>query len=171
MHVLRWRSRVNTRIPLLRVLGGGVCMLVSKSHSTFCYLKDWRSRVYSRIPLPSVLGMGVCGCVCVCLLVTKSYPALCYLKDCSPTKLLCPWNSAGIPEWVAIPFSRGSSSPRDWTLVSCTAQILFCHLSHRISPILLPFHHLPTSFSVMHFLRKLVIWLLDFPFVNFSLQI
>ena len=26
-----------------------------------------------------------------------------------------------ILEWVAIPFSRGSSQPRDWTLVSCTA--------------------------------------------------
>ena len=28
---------------------------------------------------------------------------------------------ARIPEWVAIPFSRGSSQPRDWTQVSCMA--------------------------------------------------
>ena len=28
---------------------------------------------------------------------------------------------ASIPEWVAFPFSRGSSEPRDWTQVSCTA--------------------------------------------------
>ena len=26
---------------------------------------------------------------------------------------------ARIPEWVAIPFSRGSSWPKDWTQVSC----------------------------------------------------
>ena len=124
MLVVRWRSRVYTCIPLLRVLGaGGVCVLVSKSYSTFCYLKDWRSRGYSRIPLPSVLGMGGCGCGC--LLVTKSYSTLHYSKDCSPTKLLCAWNSAGILEWVAIPFYRGSSSPRDWTLVSCTAGRFF----------------------------------------------
>ena len=30
---------------------------------------------------------------------------------------------ARILEWVAIPFSRGSSQPRDWTQVSCTAGI------------------------------------------------
>jgi len=26
---------------------------------------------------------------------------------------------ASIPEWVAVPFSRGSSQPKDWTQVSC----------------------------------------------------
>ena len=46
--------------------------------------------------------------------------------DCSP-----PGSSArgilqaGIVEWVTIPFSRGSSPPRDWTWVSCTADRLF----------------------------------------------
>ena len=33
------------------------------------------------------------------------------------------------PEWVAMPSSRGSSPPRDWTQVSCR-QILY-HLSHQ----------------------------------------
>jgi len=32
---------------------------------------------------------------------------------------------ARIPEWVAIPFSRGSSQPRDRTQVSCIAGRLF----------------------------------------------
>ena len=32
---------------------------------------------------------------------------------------------AGTPEWVAMPFSRGSSRPRDRTCVSCTAGGLF----------------------------------------------
>ena len=45
---------------------------------------------------------------------------LCDLMGCSP-----PGSSvhgilqAGILEWVAIPFSRGSSWPRDWPWVSC----------------------------------------------------
>ena len=34
---------------------------------------------------------------------------------------------ARILEWVAIPFSRGSSWPRDWTCISCTdRRILYC---------------------------------------------
>ena len=32
---------------------------------------------------------------------------------------------ARILEWVAIPFSRGSSQPKDWTQVSCFASRLF----------------------------------------------
>ena len=53
------------------------------------------------------------------VLVTQSCPILCDPMDCSP-----PDSSvhgilqARILEWVAIPFSRGSSWPRDWTQVS-----------------------------------------------------
>ena len=33
-----------------------------------------------------------------------------------PTRLLCPWNFPGKNTgWVAIPYSRGSTWPRDWT--------------------------------------------------------
>ena len=39
-----------------------------------------------------------------------------------PARLLHPWDSpARILEWAAMPFSRGSSQPRDWTHVSCIA--------------------------------------------------
>ena len=48
---------------------------------------------------------------------------------------LCPWKFSGRnAEWVAIPFSRGSSRPRHWTRVSYVScigrQILYhqCHL-------------------------------------------
>ena len=42
------------------------------------------------------------------------------LHGLQPTRLLWPWNSPGIPwKWVAIPFSRRSSQPRDLTQVSC----------------------------------------------------
>ena len=49
-------------------------------------------------------------------------PTLCDPMDCSP-----PGSSvhgilqAGTLEWVAMPSSRGSSQPRDWTWVSCIA--------------------------------------------------
>ena len=41
---------------------------------------------------------------------------------------------ARILELVAIPFSRGSSWPRDWTPVSCIAGRFFTPLSHQGSP-------------------------------------
>ena len=53
-------------------------------------------------------------------------PTLCHPMDCSP-----PGSSVHgilqviILEWVAIPFSRGSSQPRDWIWVSC---IIYCVL-------------------------------------------
>ena len=41
---------------------------------------------------------------------------------CDPCGLYSPWNSPGQNTgWVAFPFSRGSSQPRDWTQVSCIA--------------------------------------------------
>ena len=44
-----------------------------------------------------------------------------------PARLLCPWDSpGGILEWVIIPFSKESSRPGDWTLLSCIGrQILY----------------------------------------------
>ena len=60
-----------------------------------------------------------CVCVCVCS-VTQTCLTLCSPMVCSP-----PGSSvhgilqARILEWVAIPFSRGSSWPRDRTHISC----------------------------------------------------
>ena len=60
------------------------------------------------------------------VLVTQSCPILCNPMDCNP-----PDSSvhvilqARILEWVVIPFSRGSSQPRDWTWVSCIASSFF----------------------------------------------
>ena len=43
-----------------------------------------------------------------------------------PARILCPWNSpARILQWVAMLFSRGSSCPRDRTLVSHIAGWFF----------------------------------------------
>ena len=60
------------------------------------------------------------------MLVTQLCPTLCDPMDCGP-----PGSSvqeilqARILEWVAIPFSRGSSQPRDRTQVSLTAGRFF----------------------------------------------
>ena len=41
---------------------------------------------------------------------------------------------ARILEWITIPFSRGSSQPRDRTQVSCIAGRFFYHLRHQGRP-------------------------------------
>ena len=54
--------------------------------------------------------------------VTQSCPTLCDLLDCSLSgSSVCGILQARILEWVAISFSRGSSRPRNRTLVSCIA--------------------------------------------------
>ena len=47
------------------------------------------------------------------------------LGCCPPGSSVIGILQARILEWVAIPFSRGSSQPRDWTLVSCIASRRF----------------------------------------------
>ena len=62
----------------------------------------------------------------VCVLVTQSCLTL-----CDPMDYSLPGSSghgilqARILEWVAFPFSRGSSRPRDQTQVSCIAGRFF----------------------------------------------
>ena len=61
-------------------------------------------------------------------LVAPSSLTLWDLMDCSLTgSSVHGILQAGILEWVAIPFSRGSSPPRDGTWVSCTADRLFAN--------------------------------------------
>ena len=58
----------------------------------------------------------VCVCVCVCMLVVQSCPTLCNPMDCSlPGSSVHGILQARILEWVAMPFSRGSSPLRDQT--------------------------------------------------------
>ena len=67
--------------------------------------------------------------MCVCVLVAESCLTLCKPRDCSPPgasthRLL----QARILEWVAIPFSRGSSPPKDQTHVSVSSALLADYL-------------------------------------------
>ena len=81
-------------------------------------------------------------------LITKSYLTLCHPMDCSPLGTsLHGISQAWILEWFAISFLRGSSWPRDQTLVSCiVGGLLHCRwilhwLSHQGSPIWLIIPH------------------------------
>ena len=57
--------------------------------------------------------------LCVCVLITQSCLIVCDPMDCSPLgSSVHGILQARILEWVAIPFSRGSSQPRDLTPVS-----------------------------------------------------
>ena len=93
-------------------------------------------------PLGQLLGRGIGSRLqqwipkCwVCMLVTPSCPTLCDPMRCSP-----PGSSvhgtlqARILEWVATPFSRGSSWPGDRTQISCTAGRLFTIWATREAP-------------------------------------
>ena len=66
-------------------------------------------------------------CVCESSVMSDSDP-----MDCSPSGFSVHGIlQASILEWVSILLSRGSSSPRDWTRVSCVASRFFYHLSHQ----------------------------------------
>ena len=90
------------------------------------------------IPKSVVLRMKV--------LDAQSCPTLCDLIDCRlPGSSVHGILQARRLEWVAIPFSRGSSWPRGWTPVSCIAGRFFtiwatnikafnlCHHLHKIT--------------------------------------
>ena len=60
------------------------------------------------------------------VLVARLCPTLCDSMDCSLLgSSVHRIVQARILEWVAIPFSRGCSQPRDQTWVSCIAGIFF----------------------------------------------
>ena len=64
--------------------------------------------------------------VCVCVLVAQSCLTLCNSMDCTPPGFSVHGIlQARILEWIAIPFSRGSSQPRDGTQVSWLAGEFF----------------------------------------------
>ena len=85
----------------------------STASGTWLVLGDWEEGP----PGPSCYSE--CTYELLCHLVTRSCPAVCYPIDCSPPDTSVHGIlQAGILEWVAIPFSRGSSWPRDRTWVS-----------------------------------------------------
>ena len=79
---------------------------------------------------------------CVTLLKwseTQSCPTHCDCMDCSSLlgSSVHGILQARILEWIAIPFSRGSSGPRDQIWVSCTAGRFFTIWATREAPVTL----------------------------------
>ena len=62
--------------------------------------------------------------------VAQSCPTFCDPMD----YIVCGILQARILEWVALPFSRGSSQPRDQTQVSCTTGGFFTSWATKEAP-------------------------------------
>ena len=74
---------------------------------------------YYTLSVPTLLNL-------VCVLIAKLCPTLCDPMDCKPpSSSACGILQARILEWVTVPFSRGSSQPRDRIWVSGIAGRFF----------------------------------------------
>ena len=83
------------------------------------------SRFFTLSPFSHTFKSKAPNVVCCCL-VLSHVQLFCNSMDCSfPGFSVRGILQARILEWVAIPFFRGSSQPRDWTLVSCLAGRFF----------------------------------------------
>ena len=103
------------------------------SKKIFSFLGNWKNKLWDE---RMCFSSGSVSCSVFSDSVT---PGL------QPTRLLCPWILQGRTlEWVAIPFSRGSSRPRDWTWVSCIAGKFFTVWVTREA------HHLSREYEYTH---------------------
>ena len=99
----------------------------------FCCITKW-------------LNICVCVCVYVCIYKSESESHSVVSSSSWPHGLYSPWIlQARILEWVAFPFSRGSSQPRDWTQVSPHCRRILYQLSHKGSPRVLEWVAYPFS--------------------------
>ena len=114
----------------------GSCSLKSRCLQGWFLLRALRGRFVpglsasemSHLPESSHFTSPLCVCLCVQIPLYISTPARldqgCVCVSLSHVRLsVSPWILAcqaplSILEWVAIPFSRGSSQPKDWTGVS-----------------------------------------------------
>ena len=87
----------------------------------------WMLAIWALVPLPFLNPACTSGsswftyCWSLKVKITQSCPTLCNPMDYIVHGIL----QARILEWVAIPFSRGSSQPRDWMRVSGIAGRFF----------------------------------------------
>ena len=95
------------------------------------------------------------------VLVSQSYLILCNPMDCSlPGSSFHGILQASILEWVAIPFTRGSFQPRDWTQAFCIIGGLY-HLSHQGRPsfVIITVHSVTNNCYQLSFVYKTLLFL------------
>ena len=101
------------------------------------------------------------------VLVAQSCLTLCNPMECSlPGSSVHGILQARILEWVAIPFSRGSSQPREWTWVSCTTGRFFTVWATREVPVLLS-----KSFLLIYFIYSSLYLLTPYSYCPFPLHV
>ena len=104
------------RVTIHKALGTVPSMLYVHSYIRVCYYYQQQSRPQRT----------------VCAQALPSYPTLCDFMDWSPSgSAVHGILQARILEWVAMPFSRGSSWPRKWTRISCIAGRFFTNWATR----------------------------------------
>ena len=90
-----------------------VCGHTSESDHTFKKIY-WRTSINSQKIWWGIILLRIGTKIIHTVKVTQSCQTGCHPMDCAVHGIL----QARILEWVAIPFSRWSSQPRDWTQVS-----------------------------------------------------
>ena len=87
----------------------------------YIWIKAIERDVHCRTNPHEYIHIYIYPCVCVLVTVTLCDPMDCSPPDSSVYGIL----QARILEWVAIPFSKVSSQPRNWTQVFCIAGRFF----------------------------------------------
>ena len=87
-------------------------------------MQEWRLEIFKTLGSPAADAQKVK------VEAAQSCPTLCDPVDYTAHGIL----QARILEWVAFPFSRAPSRPRNRTWVSCIGRWILYHLSHLGSP-------------------------------------
>ena len=126
-------------IQLQNVLTSSFLVITIISHHCWHSLTFFHSKGLPLLHLPLCLPNANGGCWLSHyskLLVNNLFVFICNPMDCSPpSSSVHGILQARILEWVAIPFSRGTSQPRDWTQVSCIGGRSFTILAIMETPI------------------------------------
>ena len=130
-----------------------ICLLVLQVCVCMCVCVVWGEKLESSYPTVPTQSMSsrvpktqlapIIIFLEWTLTVAQSCLILCDPMDCSPLgSSVHGILQARIPEWVAIPFSRGSFWLRDQTQFACIGRQILCHLNHEGSPWCLLTHGL-----------------------------
>ena len=120
-----------------------------------------------------IIFLGSCGPIsltCVYAQSLQSCPTLCDPMDCSPLgSSVHGILQTRVLKWVAMPSSRGSSQPRDWTCsfhVSCIGRWVLYHKHHLGSLSYTPHVFLGTSLALVNGRTRTDSWCTELGAVN-----